>query len=162
MVLLLMGVSGAGKTTIGKALAIQLGWKFVDGDDYHPAANVEKMRNGIALSDADREPWLETLRVLIVTSIAAHEDVVLACSALKEMYRKILRVGPEVQFVYLRGAPLLLRQRLQGRVGHFMTEQLLETQLATLEVPKDALCIDVNRSPEEIAAEIRARIAPAL
>src|SRR6267154_1537853 len=102
VVVLLMGVSGAGKTTVGKLLASQLGWEFADADDYHSAANVEKMRNGIPLTDADRRPWLESLRALIVTWTAAGKNGVLACSALKKEYRDRLVVGPEVRVVYLK------------------------------------------------------------
>jgi len=157
VVLLLMGVSGSGKTTVGRMLASELGWEFADGDDYHPAANVEKMRNGIPLADADRAPWLETLRALIAGWIAAGKNAVLACSALKRVYRKSLRVAPEVQVVYLKGTPELLRQRLRARVGHFMTERMLASQLAALEEPEDAVVVDVDRSPGEIVAEILAR-----
>ena len=158
MVILLMGVSGSGKTSVGQLLASELGWEFADADDYHPAANVEKMRNGIPLTDADRAPWLETLRVLIAGWIAAKRNAVLACSALKRAYRESLRVAPEVQVVYLKGTPELLRQRLHARVGHFMTERMLESQLAALEEPEDAVVVDVDRSPAEITAEILARL----
>ena len=158
MVILLMGVSGSGKTSVGQLLASELGWEFADADDYHPAANVEKMRNGIPLTDADRGPWLETLRALIAGWIAAKRNAALACSALKRAYRESLRVAPEVQVVYLRGTPQLLRQRLRGRVGHFMTERMLESQLAALEEPEDAVVVDVDRSPAEIVAEILARL----
>src|SRR5882762_9876963 len=153
-----MGVSGSGKTTVGQLLASQLGWEFADGDDYHPAANVEKMRNGIPLTDADRAPWLETLRALIAGWIAAGKNAVLACSALKRVYRESLRVAPEVQVVHLRGTPELLRERLRGRVGHFMTERMLESQLAALEEPEDAVAVEVDRAPARIVAEILARL----
>ena len=156
VVILLMGASGSGKTTVGRLLASQLGWEFADGDDYHPAANVEKMRNGIPLTDADRAPWLETLRARIAGWIAAKRNAALACSALKRAYRERLRIGPEVRVVYLRGTPELLRERLRARVGHFMTERMLESQLAALEEPEDAVVVDVDRSPAEIVAEIRA------
>jgi gluconokinase len=158
VIILLMGVSGSGKTTVGQMLASEFGWGFADGDGYHPAANVEKMRNGIPLTDADRAPWLETLRALIAGWIAAQKNAVLACSALKQAYRESLRVAPEVQVVYLRGTPELLRERLRSRVGHFMTERMLESQLAALEEPEDALVVDVDRLPAEIVAEIRARL----
>ncbi len=159
MVILLMGVSGSGKTTVGRLLASQMGWEFADGDDYHPAANVQKMRNGIPLTDADRAPWLRTLRDLVAGWIAAGKNAVLACSALKGSYREELHVSPDVQVVYLRGTPQLLQARLRARVGHFMTERMLQSQLATLEEPEDAVVVEIDRSPEEIVKEIRARLA---
>src|ERR1700675_1266011 len=158
VVILLMGVSGSGKTTVGQMLASDLGWEFADGEDYHPAANVEKMRDGIPLTDADRAPWLETLRALIAGWIAAGKNAVLACSALKRDYRQSLRVAPGGQVVFLSGTPALLQHRLRARVGHFMTERMLESQLAALEEPEDAVVVDVDRSPAEIVAEIRARL----
>ncbi len=159
MVVVLIGVSGAGKTTVGKLLSRQVGWEFADADDYHSAANIQKMTNGIPLTDAERAPWLETLRGLIGRWIAEGKSAVLACSALKREYREILRTGPEVKFVYLKGSPELLHERMHSRVGHFMTEKMLESQLATLEEPDDAVVVDVDRSPEEIVAQIRASLA---
>ena len=158
MIIILMGVSGAGKTTVGQLLASQLGWEFADADDYHSAANIEKMRTGIPLSDADRAPWLATLRSLIAGWIATKRNVVLACSALKQAYREVLQLLPEVQIVYLKGSPSLLQQRLHARLGHFMTEQMLASQLAALEEPDHAVVVDVDASPTEIAAKIRASI----
>jgi gluconokinase len=158
----MMGVSGAGKTTIGQLLASALGWNFVDADDYHPADNVEKMRNGTPLTDADRAPWLETLRTLIANWIAAGKNTVLACSALKQSYRQALQVGPEVEveikIVYLKSTPEILRQRLRARRGHFMTERMLASQLAALEAPEDAVTVDADRPPAEVVTEIRARL----
>jgi gluconokinase len=159
LVIVLMGVAGAGKTTVGQLLASELGWDFKDGDDYHSAVNVEKMRNGIPLTDADRAPWLEALRVLVGGWVAEGKSGVLACSALKQRYREMLQVGPEVQFVYLRAASMLLQERLRARRGHYMTEQMLASQLAALEEPKDAIIIDADGSPEEIVRTIRAKLA---
>ena len=159
MVIILMGVSGAGKTTVGQLLAQQLHWDFADADDYHSATNKEKMRSGIPLTDADRAPWLETLRTLITTWIATGKNAVLACSALKRTYREELRIAPEVQFVYLKGSPRLLRQRLHARQGHYMTEQMLDSQLEALEEPEQAVTIDVDRSPADIVSVVRDRLA---
>jgi gluconokinase len=159
VVIILMGVSGAGKTTVGQLLASQLKWEFADADDSHSAINIEKMRQGIPLTDSDRAPWLETLRALITTWIAAGKNAVLACSALKRAYREALRSAPEVQFVFLKGTPQLLHQRLHARQGHYMTEQMLDSQLEALEEPEKTLTINVDRGPDEIVNEIRARLA---
>jgi gluconokinase len=158
VVVLLMGVSGAGKTTVGKLLASQMGWEFADGDDFHSAANVEKMRNGIPLTDADRAPWLESLRALIEGWIAAGQSGVLACSALKKEYRDRLVVGSEVRVVYLKADRAVLRQRLLARHGHYMKESMLESQIATLEEPSGALVVDAGLTPEDIVHSIRAGI----
>ena len=160
MVIVLMGAAGAGKTTVGELLAAELGWRFEDGDTYHSAVNIEKMRGGVPLTDSDRAPWLQTLRGMIRDSVARRENMVLACSALKRAYRDRLRVASEVRFVYLNATPALLQSRLRTRHGHFMTESMLAGQLAALEEPDDAIVIDAARSPQEIAREIQARLAP--
>ena len=162
MIVLLMGVSGAGKSTVGTMLASQLGWEFADADDYHPAANVEKMRNGIPLTDADREPWLESLRSLIAAWIAAGKSGVLACSALKQAYRDRLMVGASVRVVYLKADRELLRERLLLRRGHYMKEGMLESQIATLEEPADAIVLDARLSVTDTVREIRARVTKSL
>jgi gluconokinase len=126
---------------------------------YHSPMNVETMRKGIPLTDADRAPWLATLRTLITSWIAAGKNAVLACSALKRTYREELQVAPEVEIVYLKGTPQLLYQRLHSRQGHFMTEQMLESQLEALEEPDQAVTVDVDRPPAEVVTEIRGNLA---
>jgi gluconokinase len=155
MVIVLMGVSGSGKTTVGKLLANALGAEFAEGDAYHPPENIEKMRQGIPLKDADRWPWLKILSAEIDRWVAAGTPVVLACSALKQGYRDVLAKGrPEVRFVHLEGDKGLIRERLARRRGHYMPATLLDSQFAALEPPSDALTVDVAGTPEAIAAAI--------
>ena len=154
MIVLVMGVVGAGKTTIGQMLAAKLGWEFVDGDSFHPPANIEKMKRGIPLDDADRLPWLNAIHDAIVHWIADHKNVVLSCSALKRSYRDQLVISPEVQIVYLKGSREVISQRLRLRHGHFATEQLLASQLATLEVPENAIAVDINQPPPAIVEDV--------
>jgi len=158
VVIVLMGVAGAGKTTIGHLLAAQLHWVFADADDYHSPANIAKMRAGIPLTDEEREPWLETLRMLITGWIVSGQNAVLACSALKHSYRERLRVATETQFVYLKVSPEILRERLRARHGHYMTEKMLASQLATLEEPQHAIVVDGDGTPDEIVSEILASL----
>jgi gluconokinase len=136
VIVIVFGVSGAGKTTIGKLLAEELGWQFYEADDFHPRANIEKMRSGLPLTDEDRWPWLERLREQIMPSLAAKENAVLACSALKRVYREHLRVSGDVKFVFLCGDYALIERQLRRRRGHFMNPALLQSQFADLEEPQ--------------------------
>jgi gluconokinase len=158
VVAIVMGVTGAGKTTIGELLAKQLGWSFVDADSFHSPANVEKIRHGIPLNDADREPWLKAMRDAIGGWTAEGQNVALACSALKGLYREELSVGADVKFIYLKGSKELIAKRLQSRHGHFASQAILASQFATLEEPEDAVTVEVDQSPEEIVREIRERL----
>lgn len=154
-IILLMGVAGSGKTTIGRQLAGKLGWPYFEADDFHSAANKEKMGHGIPLNDADRAPWLAAIRQQIDQCIAQQESAVFTCSALKEKYRRtLMENAPSVKLVYLSGTPALLQARLSGREAHYMRANMLESQLAALEVPTHALKIDIDQLPENIVAEI--------
>lgn len=157
MVILVMGVSGAGKTVVGRRLAETLGWPFIDGDDYHPAENVDKMRRGIPLDDADRAPWLATVHRAIEPLRNTAGDLVVACSALKASYRAVLLagVGPSL-VVHLTAPADVLAERLGRRAGHFMPPTLLASQLETLEPPEDALVLDATHSVDELVEAIRA------
>jgi gluconokinase len=160
MVLVLMGVSGTGKTTVGKILATELGWDFVEGDDYHPAANVAKMKAGIPLDDEDRCPWLQALRRRIEEACRFGENMVLACSALKREYRQYLERDDLdcVYYVFLQGSEELISRRLAKRKGHFMNPTLLASQLEALEAPQGTLQVEIEPAPEVIAAEIRDKL----
>ncbi len=149
-----MGVSGAGKTTVGRLLAKELDWKFYDADDFHSAANKDKMSRGIALTDADRADWLASLRGLLNQNIEASQSVVLACSALKQEYRDILRVNEEVRFVYLHGSYQQIEARMKERNAHYMKPEMLASQFAILEEPNNALRMDISKTPKEIVALI--------
>lgn len=161
MIIILFGVTGAGKTTIGEELAARLGWVFYDADQFHPPANIEKMSRSIPLTDEDRRPWLANLRAQIETSLASGENAVLACSALKQAYREMLQVGDEVKLVFLKGDYALIEARLNARRGHFMPPGLLQSQFDALELPRgesDVIEVDVAPTPPEIAGEIRRRL----
>ena len=161
MIVIVFGVSGAGKTTVGKLLAQELGWRFYEADDFHSQANIDKMRSGIPLTDEDRWPWLESLRQLIKRSLEAGENAALACSALKRAYRERLRISEEVKFVFLRGDYALIAKQLRRRRGHFMNPKLLRSQFADLEEPapdEDALTIVLGRTPQEFVKEIKTKL----
>jgi gluconokinase len=161
MVIVLMGVSGSGKTTVGTRLAESLGWTFADGDHFHPEANVEKMRRGEPLTDADRWPWLRALRDYIGDRLATDAPAVVACSALKAAYRDVLLDdNPGAELVYLRGDYALIRERMEARPDHFFDAEMLDSQFAALEEPgpDEALVVDIDAPPDEIVDTIRRRL----
>lgn len=155
MVVIVMGVSGTGKSTVGRALADRLEWTFVDADDLHSVENRRKMAAGTPLTDVDRQPWLEVLRARMEKALNAGENVVLAFSGLKRGYRARLSVDPERErWVYLHAPASLIRERLQKRLGHFMPAALLESQLGTLEEPDDAFTVEVTQPPDVLVQRI--------
>ena len=159
MIIVIMGVSGSGKTTVGLELAAALRWGFSDADEFHSPANVEKMRSGIPLTDQDREPWLRSIRDAIERWKRSEPGHVLACSALKKHYREILgRNDPDVRFVYLHGGFELISERLKSRKSHFFNPALLRSQFEALEDPEDALVVDVSKEPQEIVSQIVAAL----
>jgi len=161
VIVIIFGVSAAGKTTIGKLLAEELRWRFLEADDFHPRANVEKMRSGRPLTDEDRWPWLERLRGRITSCLAEKKNAVLACSALKRAYRDRLRASDELKLVFLRGNYALIEKQLRQRRGHFMNPALLKSQFADLEEPEpdeDVLTTELGRTPEEIVKEIKTKL----
>jgi gluconokinase len=159
-IVVVMGVSGSGKSTVGRLLAAELGWPFADGDDFHSPANVALMRAGRPLTDAQRQPWLAAIADWIRTQ---HDGAVVACSALRRSYRDVLRDGgPDVRFALLNVEPALVAARMEHRVGHFMPESLLASQLATLEAlePDEVgMTVDAGGTPEQAVAAIRAWLA---
>jgi gluconokinase len=159
MIVVLMGVSGCGKTTVGERLAAELGWAFIEGDDYQPPENVRKMSSGVPLTDEDRWPWLERLRAAVEARAGAGESAVVACSALKEVYRRFLVGGiADALIVHLRGDFETIEARLRARTGHFFDPALLASQFETLEEPAGALTVEITRSPEQIVAALAARL----
>jgi gluconokinase len=152
---IIMGVSGSGKTAVGKALAKHLGWDFFDADDFHPPANVAKMAGGIPLDDSDRASWLDALRKLIASRLKADRPAVLACSALKERYRQqLLDSNDNVLFVYLKGDYDLIWSRMESRAGHYMKPFMLKSQFDALEEPANAITIDIALSVEQVVKSI--------
>jgi gluconokinase len=166
MIILVMGITGSGKTTIGELLAKRLGWTFADADDFHSAANKEKMHQGIALTDADRGPWLAAIRAQMLRWAAQGKNGVITCSALKQSYRDFLLApdagtpdfSGEVKIIYLCGTPALIASRVHQRAGHFAGESLLASQLATLEEPEHAITVDIDHTPDQIVDEIERRL----
>jgi len=156
MIILVMGVSGSGKSTIGQLLADSLHWEFADADSFHSPENIEKMRHGIPLNDLDRMPWLLALQQAIQQCLQENKNIVLACSALKASYRQVLVLDEErVKLVYLKGAFELIQKRLHMRHGHFMSEELLKSQFNALEEPSGAITVDISDPQEVIVQNIR-------
>ncbi|MGE0725113.1 MAG: gluconokinase [Alphaproteobacteria bacterium] len=162
-VIVLMGVCGVGKTTIGRALAEAIGAAFEEGDSFHPPANVAKMKGGAPLDDGDRAPWLAAMASAIGGWLGRPQPTVLACSALKQAYRDVLAAGrPRIAFVHLTGAPALIAERMAGRTDHYMPPSLLPSQLAILEPPSDAVAVAIDRPPPAIVRDIVARLGLAM
>ena len=160
MIVVITGVAGAGKTTVGRALARSLGWQFHDADDLHTPEHVAQMARGEGLTDAQRRPWLARVRAVIERAAAAGDNTVIACSALRQAYRRILADGVAgVQFVFLSADPALLRQRLSQRAGHFAGASLLDSQLAVLEPPEDAIALTTALPVDVLVEQLRARLS---
>jgi gluconokinase len=161
MTIVLMGVTGSGKTTIGELLSERLGWRFYDADDFHSPENKAKMHAGVPLTDDDRLPWLASLRKLLVDKEKAGENLILACSALRRKFRRDLSAGvPDVKFVHLKGSQDLIAERLAERKNHYMNPDLLGSQFDALEEPEEALTVDISGTPEKIAEEILDQLGP--
>lgn len=157
MIVVVMGVVGAGKTTVGQLLAQRLGWVFADADEFHPATNVEKIRLGHSLSDEDRQPWLAALHEAMLRWEKNRTNAVMACSALKRSYRQVLETE-STRFVYLKGDTALISARLGQRRGHFATDSILKSQFADLEEPDNAVTVAIDETPAEIVDEIIRRL----
>ena len=150
-----MGVSGAGKTLVGRMLAQTLDWEFLDADDFHPSANIQKMTSGVPLEPEDRVAWLEAMRAALLELDRDAANAVLACSALRQSFRDRLREGfADMRFVYLKAGRDLIRARVAARRDHFMPASLVDSQFETLEEPTDAIVVDASKPPPEIVAEI--------
>ena len=158
MVILVLGTTGAGKTTVGRLLGARLGWNFLDADDFHPQANIEKMKHGIPLTDADRVPWLANIHSRLLQLNSEAKNAVLACSALKQTYREMLSAGLDFRMVYLRGTYEQMRRHILSRHGHFAGEAILAGQFADLEEPQNALALNVTDSPESLVDQAILRL----
>jgi gluconokinase len=161
VIIVICGVAGVGKSTVAQLLAEELHWKFYDADNFHSAANIEKMEAGGPLTDEERQPWLDKLRELIERCLAAEENAVLACSALKKEYRARLRVSEEVKFVFLRGNREQIAQQLRDRRGHFMGPALLDSQFADLEEPQPeehVLTVELGSNPQDLVDLIKRKL----
>jgi gluconokinase len=159
MLILIMGVTGSGKTTVGTRLASVLGWDFADADDFHSPDNVAKMGSGIPLTDEDRGPWLNDLQAFVRRSALHGRNLVLACSALKASYRNLLcAAGSQTSIVYLKADRSLIIERLSQRKGHYMPASLIESQFQDLEAPNDAIMLPADWRPDQIVAAMRARL----
>jgi gluconokinase len=158
MIVIVMGVAGSGKTTVGRLLAESANFDFLDADTLHSPANVAKMTAGTPLTDSDRSPWLSAIRDRIIDAATRQRNLVVACSALKEAYRSFLAQGAPVIWTYLKGRPDVFRDRLQRRTGHFMRPELLNSQFDALEEPTDAIVVDAVQQPQAIADQIVAEL----
>jgi gluconokinase len=158
MIIVVMGVAGSGKTTVGLMLACAMKCQFLDGDSLHSTENVDKMSHGTALTDSDRAPWLSAIHARILESFDRGRDLVVGCSALKQQYRNVLADGVPITWVYLKGSAELIRSRLEHRPAHFMKADMLASQFAALEEPSDAVVVDVSESPSAIVEQILARL----
>ena len=158
----LMGVAGSGKSAVGTRAAERLGWVFLDADDFHPESNVEKMRHGIPLTDEDRKPWLERLHEEVKNRLGTGISVILACSALKDSYRSLLHQGlPGINFIYLNVDHDTVLDRLRHRPAHFFPKELLDSQFATLQAPKDAIVVNANLPLDDVVRQVVAAARPA-
>ena len=161
VIIVVMGVAGSGKTTVGELLATRVHATFLDGDAFHPPANIAKMSSGIPLTDEDRIPWLEAIHTRIFQAARQNEDAVVACSALKQKYRDLLQRDLAITWVFLKGAPELIHARLEARAQHYMKAEMLNSQLADLEEPRLAIVVDIALSPADAVEQIVAQLPTA-
>ena len=159
MIVVVMGVSGSGKTTVGRLLAQHLGWTYLEGDDFHSPKNIEKMSNGISLTDEDRMPWLARIKDEIDNCSKNGSDAVVACSALRNNYRTYLAAGlSDIRFLYLKGESAVIRERMKIRGNHYMKSEMLDSQFASLEEPPDAIVADIGKAPQDIVSQVEGEL----